>query len=78
MKTANKTPLKPNWEAEISKGIFSEPHQWLKNQLFTHGKFFKSLELCNISTGKPFEISEFIWYLENKFRIPYQTQLTQG
>lgn len=72
------TMLKPNWEAEIRKGIFSEPHQWLKNQVFIHGKYFNSLELCNISTGKPFEISEFTGYLENKFQIHYQTQPTEG
>jgi len=64
--------------ATISHELFSEPHQWLKNQVFIHGKYFNSLELCNISTGKPFEISEFTGYLENKFRIHYQTQPTEG
>jgi Zn-dependent M32 family carboxypeptidase len=62
----------------ISHELFSKTHQWLKNQVFIHGKFFNSLELCNISTGKPFKTSEFIWHLENKFRIHYQTQPTQG
>jgi carboxypeptidase Taq len=71
------TLLTPDWEAEISSGNFAGPHEWLKNQVFIHGKYFNSLELCNISTGKPFQISEFIWYLENKFRIHYQTQPTE-
>jgi carboxypeptidase Taq len=72
------TMSQPAWETEISKGIFSGPHQWLKNQVFIHGKYFNSLELCNISTGKPFQMSEFIWYLENKFRIHHQTQPIKG
>jgi carboxypeptidase Taq len=72
------TMSQPAWETEISNGIFSEPHQWLKNQVFIHGKYFNSLELCNISTGKPFQMSEFIWYLENKFRIHHQTQPIKG
>jgi carboxypeptidase Taq len=71
------TGQKPTWEAEISKGNFSEPHQWLKNKVFIHGKYFNSLELCNISTGKPFQKNEFIWYLENRFRIHSQTQPTE-
>jgi Zn-dependent M32 family carboxypeptidase len=64
--------------AIISHELFSKTHQWLKNQVFIHEKFFNSLELCNISTGKPFKTREFIWYLENKFRIHYQNQPTQG
>jgi carboxypeptidase Taq len=57
----------PNWEKNIANGDFSGPHKWLNREVYIYGKKFTSLELCNISTCKPLQMSQFITYLENKF-----------
>jgi carboxypeptidase Taq len=61
------TATHPDWEKQVREGDFSSAYQWLAKNIYTHGKLFNSLELCNISTGKPLETSQFMTYLENKF-----------
>lgn len=68
------TKLTPEWEQEIIDGNFTRPFHWLKKEIYRHGKFFNSLELCNISTGKSLEMNQFTTYLENKFQFLFQTQ----
>ncbi|WP_336515867.1 carboxypeptidase M32 [Pollutibacter soli] len=59
----------PQWEKEISAGEFGNIRNWLKSNVYNYGKFYNSLELCNISTQHPLELGRFANYLENKFKI---------
>lgn len=58
----------PQWEKEISAGEFGNIKNWLKSNVYEYGKFYNSIDLCNISTQHPLELSRFANYLENKFK----------
>ncbi len=57
-----------NWRQEIETGQFNSIRNWLKVNVYDYGKFYNSLELCNISTLHPLELSRFSEYLDTKFK----------
>jgi carboxypeptidase Taq len=57
----------PEIPKEISRGIFTTLHTWLKDNLYQHGRKFSPDELVKRSTGKKLSIEPYIAYLEQKY-----------
>ncbi len=57
----------PDTEAEIKHGNFGKMQNWLKQNIYLHGRFYTSNDLCNKSTGKPLESGHLVDYLRLKY-----------
>lgn len=59
--------VNPQLDQEIASGNFSAIHQWLKQQIFAHGRFYTSEELCEKATGERLSIRYYTDYIKNKY-----------
>lgn len=57
----------PEIPVEISKGNFTTLHQWLKENIYKHGKKFSTPDLIKKVSKKEIDGKDFINYLEEKF-----------
>ena len=58
---------RPGWATDVSSGNLSPLKEWLSTHVYPFGRFYNSLELCNICTGEPLNTSRFADYLHEKF-----------
>ncbi len=67
------------YDPEISYGIergnFTLLHQWLKHNIYQHGRKYTANELINRVTGKPLSINPFINYIQSKYSNIYNLKL---
>lgn len=61
----------PNIEEEISRGEFGTLHQWLKENIYQHGKKYTADELVRRATGQSISIDPYMEYLTNKYTELY-------
>ena len=63
----------PSVEKEIGAGNYHAVHQWLKNNIYQHGRYFSSEELCKKATGELLNPTYFIRYATTKFNQVYSS-----
>lgn len=57
----------PEIPSEIENGKFSTLHDWLKANIYQHGRKYTAAELIERVTGSPLSIEPFISYIQHKF-----------
>ena len=57
----------PQIEQEISNGNTTKVWEWLKDNVYSKGRYYSSEDLCKQATGHHLQSSYFINYLEKKF-----------
>lgn len=62
----------PNIPDEIGQGEFGTLHNWLKENIYQHGRKFTANELIERVTGGPLTITPYIHYLRTKFGELYK------
>ena len=60
-------------EKEIAKGNNNYILQWLEKNIYRHGKYFSSEDLCYKATGETLNSTHFIRYATKKFAHIYNT-----
>lgn len=58
---------KPNIPQEIAAGQFATLHNWLKENIWQHGRKFNTLEITERITGESISVQPLIKYLNTKF-----------
>jgi carboxypeptidase Taq len=61
----------PVLDESIRKGEFSPSTMWLRKHVHQYGCLYTPAELIKQATGKPFDASDFLNYLETKFKAIY-------
>lgn len=61
----------PEIPTQIEKGEFSTLHEWLKANIYKHGRKFTAAELIERVTGNPLSIDPFISYVYSKYKRIY-------
>ncbi len=64
----------PEITSEIENGQFSTLHQWLKENIYQHGRKFTAPELIERVTGGPLSIEPYLRYLRQKYGELYRFQ----
>jgi carboxypeptidase Taq len=64
---ATATQVHPEIPQQIESGNFTTLHDWLKQNLYQHGRKYKAAELIERVTGSPLQIDPFIRYVKQKF-----------
>jgi carboxypeptidase Taq len=59
--------IHPKISDQIEKGEFTILHDWLKSNIYQHGKKYTAAELIERVTGKPLSIEPFISYIYQKY-----------
>ncbi len=59
---------RPGWEQDVAVGNFKPLKNWLSTNIYPHGRYYNSLELCNKCTGESLNTSRFSSYLNEKFK----------
>jgi carboxypeptidase Taq len=59
----------PSIEDEISKGNLTSVNTWLQDNIYKHGGTYDAETLCKKVTGSTLDLSYFITYVKNKFKI---------
>jgi len=62
----------PSLENEIEHGNLAPLHDWLKEKVYWHGKFYSAEELCINITGEKLNFSYFMKYAQKKYQRLYQ------
>jgi len=62
----------PEIMAEARAGSFTTMHNWLKENIYTHGRKFTTPELVEMATGKPASAEPYLRYLREKFGELYR------
>lgn len=62
----------PDWSSRVEAGDLSFVKLWLHEKVFKHGKEYRSLELIEKATGKPFSADPYIHYLKQKYTQIYK------
>ena len=57
----------PSIEKEIASGYNDSVHTWLKQNIYQHGRYFSSEDLCRRATGEPLQSIHFIRYATKKY-----------
>ena len=57
----------PNIPAQIEQGQFATLHQWLRENIYQHGRKFTAEELIQRATDGPLTIEPYMAYLRTKF-----------
>lgn len=60
-----------NLEEKMAMGDLAPVHDWLRKNIYLHGRAYSSSELCRIATGKDPDSSYFIDYLTVKMKSVY-------
>lgn len=58
----------PTLEKEVAKGDFTFVHQWLKSNIYRHGKTYNAEELCKKATGQNLNFSQLMHYVMAKYQ----------
>lgn len=58
----------PDLENKIANGDFSHVHQWLKSNIYRHGKTYNAEELCKKATGENLNFQYFMNYVTEKYQ----------
>lgn len=53
--------------SQIEQGNFNLLHDWLKQNIYQHGRKYTAAQLIEQATGKPLSIDPFISYIKRKF-----------
>ena len=61
------TQVHPEIPQQIASGNFTTLHDWLKQNLYQHGRKYTAAELIQQVTGSPLQIEPFISYIKQKF-----------
>ncbi len=61
----------PEITVAIEQGNFTLLHNWLKQNIYQHGRKYTANELINLVTGKPLSIDPFISYIQAKYSTIY-------
>lgn len=61
----------PNLQAEIEIGNIAQINEWLKINIYPHGRFYNSQSLCTFATNKSLDSNYFIDYATAKFGLIY-------
>jgi len=61
----------PSLEGELASGKNNSLHTWLKKNIYGHGRYFGSEELCKLATGETLQSSYFINYATGKYQQIY-------
>jgi carboxypeptidase Taq len=61
----------PDIPARIGQGEFETLHQWLKENVYRHGRKYQAPELIERVTGNPLMVEPYIHYLRAKFGALY-------
>jgi len=62
----------PDIPAQIGRGEFDTLHDWLTENIYTHGHKFTMSDLAQRVTGQPLTIEPYIRYLRTKYGEMYQ------
>ncbi|MGW8319584.1 MAG: carboxypeptidase M32, partial [Candidatus Promineifilaceae bacterium] len=62
----------PNIPDEIARGHFALLHEWLRDNIYRHGRKYTAQELVERTTGGPLVIEPYIRYLRSKFGQIYE------
>jgi carboxypeptidase Taq len=62
----------PTIPDEVSRGQFATLHNWLRDNIYTHGSKFTTSELVERVTGGPLSIDPYIAYLTKKYGALYE------
>lgn len=62
----------PSIPTDISRGEFGTLHNWLKDNIYQHGRKYTPDELIERVTGKPLTIEPYINYLRTKYGELYK------
>jgi carboxypeptidase Taq len=62
----------PEIPHQIETGNFSTLHDWLKQNIYQHGRKYTAAELVERVTGSPLSIDPFICYIQQKFGELYR------
>jgi carboxypeptidase Taq len=57
----------PHISTEIEQGNFDTLHNWLKTNIYQHGRKYTAAEIVELATGKALSIEPFIAYIRRKF-----------
>ena len=63
---------KPQIESEIENGDFSTLREWLRDNIYRHGRKYTPAELVERVTGGPLSIEPYMHYLRKKYGEPYR------
>lgn len=61
----------PSIEQEIASGNNSTVQAWLKKNIYQHGRFYSSADLCKKATGETLQSKYFIRYATEKYNHIY-------
>jgi carboxypeptidase Taq len=61
----------PSIEQEIASGNYRTIQQWLGDNIYQHGRYFLSEELCTKATGQSLQSAYFIRYATKKYNLIY-------
>lgn len=61
----------PQIPAETARGEFDTLHQWLRQNLYVHGRKFSPQTLIEKATGRPMTTAPYIAYLREKYGALY-------
>jgi carboxypeptidase Taq len=59
--------INPEIPVEIERGNFTLLHQWLKQNIYQHGRKYTAVELIDRVTGSPLTIDPFVRYIRHKY-----------
>ncbi len=57
----------PEIPAQLEQGNFSVLHDWLKQNIYDHGRKYTAVELIDRVTGSPLTIDPFVRYIRHKY-----------
>lgn len=57
----------PEIPVEIEQGNFTVLHNWLKQNIYQHGRKYTAVELVDRVTGSPLTIEPFVRYIRHKY-----------
>lgn len=58
---------KPGIPTQMEKGEFNPLHDWLKDNIYQHGRKYTAAELIERVTGGPLSIDPFVLYIQQKY-----------
>ena len=59
--------INPEIPVQIERGNFTVLHEWLKQNIYQHGRKYTAVELIDRVTGSPLTIDPFVRYIRHKY-----------
>jgi carboxypeptidase Taq len=66
----------PSIMSDMGQGQFDHLHNWLKSNIYQHGKKFTTTEIVHRATGQALTIDPYVQYLIEKYQTIYPTLQT--